>query len=340
MSLRPAATVVLGNLRYDAQLAAVSASLALLPGVNTFEATLPAGVKLTASTGDTASLELDGGEGAEAVLTGKIRRFHRRLMETVATGTDGGTELAAFRPRATYEKLSAADIIQSLASEAGVAVDAVDIDLPLPAYVAHQNRTAAEHIALLARLGGAMAIFDSQGKLQVKPLPSEPEIALLHGREIIACEVRQHSAPSARRFVIGSGPAGSPSAPNALRPSAGFLPDDAPSAGADAIRTPSPLLRTPSAARTASAAASAVAQAEASRLSAHCFLLPALRPGQVAQIQSLPEGLPDGPWLITRVEHRFDPAVGGTTLFEGRLGVSSGGFDLLGSALSAVGSLL
>jgi hypothetical protein len=57
VSLTPAASITLGNLRYTEQAVAVWATLALLPGVNHFTVTLPAGVRLEAAPDDDAVLE-------------------------------------------------------------------------------------------------------------------------------------------------------------------------------------------------------------------------------------------------------------------------------------------
>ncbi len=342
MSLAPAATIILGNLKYDSHAADVEVTLSLLPGVNRFRAALPSGAKVTAAPGDDASLELDGGEGSAAVMKGKIRTLRKSLLATEALVTDAGAELAAFRPKATYEKQSAKDVINAVAGDRKVKTATVDIELPLAAFVAHQGRTGAEHIANLATFGGAIATVDANGALNVIPRPGpQPELALLYGREIVDYQVSSQAAPQVRRIAIGSGPAGSPDAPDALRPSASALPGDAPKPGGDAIWFPSPLLRTPKAASTASSAADAQAAAAATRVRARCFLLPKLRPGVVIEVQSLPDGLKGGPWMITQVTHRLKPGLGGMTTFEGELaGASGGAMSLLDAAIAAVGSLL
>jgi hypothetical protein len=340
MSLTPSARITFGNLVYATHVSSVCVTLSMLPCVNSFKSVLPSIVEISAATGDDAVLELDGGEGAETVLTGKIRRFHRGVLETTVSGADAGADLAAIRPRATFEKQSAKQIIRALADDAGVDAGTIDLDLPLPAYVAHQRRTSAEHIADLARLAGAIATVDGDGTLQVFSAPSEPDIALLHGREIMEIVVDELPAPRARRVAIGAGPAGSADAPNALRQTIDILPGGAPESGPDAVWLPRPLLRTPAAALTASQAADVDATSSASRVHARCFLLPALRPGMVVQIQQLPDAMSGGPWLLTCVQHSLQPRFGGVTAFEGVAANAGSLLDLLGSALSAIGSLL
>ena len=340
MSLSPAASLDLGSLRYDAHLAAVVVRLVPLPGVNSAVVTLPAGVEIEAEPGDTMTLSLDGGEGAKPVLTGKVRALRRGLLGTEAIGADGGADLAAVRPAVTYRARPAGDTIRSLAGEAGVDVGTIDLDLSLAAFVAHQGRTAAEHLAELARLGGAFAAIDGGGVLRVTPrVGAQPDLALRYGREIVEVRLTDRAAPPARRFIVGGGPAGSAEAPDALRPSPTPLPDDVPAAGADAVRRSVSVLRTPAAAVAATGAAQAAQAVETGRIWARCFLLPALRPAMVVEIQALPARLTGGPWAVERVIHRLSPEVGGVTEFEG-VAAGGEGFDLLGAGLALAGSLL
>jgi hypothetical protein len=340
--LTPSATVTLGNLRYDSHASDVVAHLALLPGVNSLNAVLPADVEVSAAAGDPGSLELDGGEGTQMVLTGKVCSLRRNLLATKVSVADGGADLAGFRPCATYEKQNGRDVIRALTEESGVDVGTLDLDLPLAAYVAHQKRTAAEHVAYLARLAGATARVDGDGNLQVNPWPGgQPEAALLYGREVIDYEVRDRPGPQVHRVTVGNGPAGSVDAPDALRHTSSILPGDAPAPGAGAIWEAAPILRTPATALTASQAAEQRAAAGGSRVRARCFLLPSLRPGTVVEVQELPDGVAGGPWMLTQVTHRLRPGLGGTTTFEGvAAGASSGGLgSLLEMAASAVGGL-
>jgi len=338
MSISPAASFTLGNLKYDSHASGIQATLGILPCVNRFRVTLPAKVKLETAAGDPASLDLDGGEGSETILTGKVAWLRRGLAETQVVASDGGLDLSALRPAATYQQQSGKDVIRAMASDAGAEVGSIDLDLPLAAYVSGQRRTAAEHIAHLADLAGASASFDPDGKLLVAaPSGGSPDLALLYGREILDVHVRERAAPKVKRFRIGGGPAGSTSAPDALRYSLSALPGGADKPGPSAVWDPAPILRVPDAATGASTAADALAASLSQVLTCRCFLLPKLRPGIVIEIQELPNGLSKGPWLLTRVEHRLSAALGGTTTFEAR---SASAEDLLGALLGAIGGLL
>ena len=344
MAIQPSATITLGNLQYTEQAISVSATLTTLPAVNSFTVTLPAGVRIDALPDDDGELELNSGDadgaGADTIITGKVRSMRRALRTVEVTVGDAGAELARLRSGATFEKQSAKDVIRALASEVSVSVDSMDIDLPLATYTAHQGRTAAEHVAYLARLGGCLAYVNSAGELSVTQWPEgQAELALKYGREILEYDVREIPGSAARHMLIGQGTAGSTSAPDALRPSLSQLPDDAPAPGADAVWTPAGALRVPAAAATASAGADAIAGAYGKQVRARCFLLPKLRPGIVIEVQDLPNGLSGGSWIITRVNHRLQPGRGGVTTFEGVSGEGGGLAGLLASALSALGGL-
>lgn len=342
MSLAPSLSVTIGNLRYDTHALELRACLDWLPRGGSVTVSLPAGVRFEAVAGDDASMDLDGGEGTETIFTGKVlavRRDFRRIRVTLA---DAAADLAAYRPSQTFEKQNAGRVIRTLASDAGVTAGSIDVDIDLPAYVAHPWRTAAEHIAELARLGGAIAFIDADNRLQAPARPSgQPVSALLYGREILSYSCREIEAPNPQRYAIGFGPAGSGSAPDALRPSLDFLPSSAAAGGVGVIRYPMPVLRTPTAASDASTALQTANAARGRRLRAHCFLLPALRPGDVIEVQSLPDGLSGGPWLLTRVSHELRAGSGGRTTIEAEdADAASLLSDLLGAALSGLGGLL
>ena len=103
--------------------------------------------------------------------TGQVQSVRRTVDEIRVTGGDAGARLAAVRPATTYRNKSAADVVKALAADAGVSPGDVDIDLDLAAYVAHQGRSAAEHIADLATLGGGIAQVDGDGALNVVRRP-------------------------------------------------------------------------------------------------------------------------------------------------------------------------
>jgi len=341
MSLAPALSVTLGSLRYDTHAASASICLALLPRGNSAEIALPSSLRFEASAGDKAVVSLDGGEGAQTVLTGKVHSIHQEFEFIRVLITDT-VELAGYRPASTLEGQNAQAVVNALASDVSVSTGDITIDLDLAAYVAHPGRMATEHIAQLAEISGGIAYNDGDGSLNVKQKPSGPaNSALKYGREVIAYETRSAAPLSPQRFAMGFGRAGSGGADDALRQSVDAIPGSAVDGGAGVWRMPVPVLRVPSAATTATQALQSIAAAQAERITAHCYLLPTLRPGNVIEVQELPGGLSKGPWLITRVQHSFERG-SGTTRFWGE--TASAGPSLLGGLLSAaagaVGGLL
>ena len=211
----------MGQQRYTSQTAGLVVSLGLLPAVNSFRVILPAATPIDAGPGDPgdAAARWRGGRGNGADRQA-AHACAGRVAPTEVMGADGGADLAAVRPAATYRQQAAREVIQALASDAGVDTADIDLDLPMAAYVADQSSTAGEHIAGLSRLAGAKASMNGDGALMVGGPPSGPaDLALLYGREIIEYRMRQSEPPRASRVAIGNGPAGSADAPDALQPS-------------------------------------------------------------------------------------------------------------------------
>lgn len=339
--LTPAAQARFGNLRYGSHIASLSVDLGLLPAVNRVAAVFPPGVPVEAAAGDPAEVTMDGGDGAATVLTGTVFSVRRTVASTVVTAVDAGAALARLRPAATYEAQSVADIVAGLAALAGVTAQAVLAPTRLAVYVASQQRTGAEHVAELARLAGALAAVDAEGRVTVGPRPpGPPDAALRHGREIVAYRVEE-SAPLPAVVVVGNGTAGFVPSPDALVASPSALTAGGGDPGGDSVWQPMLALRTAAAVEGATREANAARAAPAVRLRADCWLLPALRPGQVIEVQDLPEGLAGGPWLLTSVVHALDGRAGGVTRLRAVAGGSSTSLaGLAAGALGGVGGLL
>jgi len=204
--------------------------------------------------------------------------------------------------------------------------------------VAHQDWTAAEHVAYLSRLADAVSSIDQDGALAASRWPEgDPEAALRYGREITSYRVAVGPMPRAMPTVVGYGPSGSADAPDALRHTSSVLPSSAPEPGPGAVRRPVAVLRTPGAVATAAQAARTWTSASATRVRADCFLVPSLRPGMVIEIHDLPDDLESGSWMLWRVNHQISADRGGRTSFEG---LAAGGAQGLGSLGSAAASLV
>lgn len=332
------ATATIGDLRYEQNISEAQVALALAPGIGSARIVLPRDLRVDASPGDEVEVQLRGeADEPVQVFTGTVHSARRGMAQTTVLCGDAAAALAAIRTGATFEQQSASAVIEALAREAGVSIGSVDLDLELATYVAHQGRTALEHVSTLAAWAGGVVSTNPEGAIEVRQFPSPPaDAALRYGREIAELSVM---APTRAADVVfaGSGPAGSASAPNARKLTTGIIPDGAPGPSASAIRVAAPALRTPSAASGASEAAAA--RNGVPRLAARCWLLPSLRAGSTVEIADAPAGDAQGPWIITKVRHQVGPGARGVTTFEASSLEASGG-GLLGQLLGAIGSLL
>ena len=336
--MNASASITIGNSRYEVAVNRLLVTLACLPATGSARLRVSAALELSAGVGDEATISLSHDGHEEDVLTGAVRSLRRGFETVELVIADGSAALSAFRPAVTYEAMKAAEIIESLAREAGVDVGRMDGgDQPLAFYVADQGRTAGEHIGSLAEMSGAMACFDGSGSLTVFETPAgTPDKALLYGRELLAYETSVHPTPT-QRVVLGNGVAGSVDAPDALLPSFERLPGNAAGPGKSARWISGSRFRTPDAATAATSAANLWAGMQTGQVFATCFLQPDIRPGHVLEVQQAPAGASGGPWLVTRVEHVMDMQRGAWTRFTG---VSTEGGGLLDSLISAVGGLL
>lgn len=301
------ASATVGAARFDGNISEAYVTLALAPGVGSARLVLPRDLTVDAAPGDDVEVSFSGESADTKVFTGTVHSVRRALDRTTLLCGDAATALAAARPGATYEQQSAASVIRALAEgNAG----AIDVDLDLATYVAHQGRTALEHVTVLAAWAGAVAAVNADGQLDVRPFPQPPaDTALRYGREIAELRVTQ-PATHADLVFAGSGPAGNASAADARTQTTGVVPDGADGPSATAIRVPAPALRTPNA---ASGATDAFALYNgAARLTATCWLVPELRAGATVEIADSPNDAA-GPWLVTRAEHRVGPGPRGTT---------------------------
>lgn len=336
MTLSFGVSVTLGSLRYDSHVVNLRVALGLAPRPGTATVVLPPSVRVDAAPGDEASLILHGESADVPTFGGVILRVDRSLDQTIVTIGDGLARLAAIRPGTTFEEQSVANIVSSIAAAAAIPTGALDADTELLTYVADQGRTALEHTARLAAWAGSFATSAADGAVELAPLPTGPaDRALRYGREIAGLQVRQLQ-PRPDTVWIGSGPAGSVSAPNAHLHTTSVLPDSAPAPSARTVRRPAPALRTPAAATDAIAATSTANPSR--RLNATCWLQPETRPGDLIEIADAPQPDSLGPWFVTSVVHEVGPGARGITNIEADALADGGG--LLAGLLGAIGGLL
>ena len=335
----PEISVILGNLKYDSHVAALQVSRNMLPAANQARILFPAEVAIESAPDDTAEVSLNAGDGSVAVLTGIVQSIERGPYHTVVNLTDGGHELGRYRPAATFEKQNAARIAKTLASDLNIAVGGASIDLSLPMYAAHQKRTAAEHIAYLARLSDGFALIDGKGALQIKNWSDGPaDAAIKYGRDLIDFSfIKNRSLPSL--VPIGNGPSGSVDAPEALRQDSTPLPESMPEPGQDVVWQPQLVLRTPAAVQTAQSGVSRERNQRIGDAHLVTLLRPDFEPGMTLEIQDIPSGDVGSNWVLTHLVHEVAQRSYQRTVMQAREAAGAGS-SLLGSLLSAVGGLL
>jgi hypothetical protein len=338
----PSYALQLGSQRWTEQLVALRLELERAPRVDCLSLQLPAAAPLAAALGDGATLTLDSGEQREVVFTGVITSIVRSFDAIYVRALDAGGTLARYRPATTYEQLKVSTLISSLAADAGVDVGTLDAGPDLPFYVADPSRTAWEHVARLAALGGALARVSSDNQVQsIVVDATAAELALRYGRELLSLDWNQQLSAADSWTVAGEAGAGDASAPEALRPTNDFFAGNRPDGPTLGKRWSfEPALRTVKAAATASAAIVRAARAASEAGTLRMTLQPKLRCGTVIELQDLPAGLPAGPLWIGSVQHVL--GVNGA-LTTARVYQGGDSFDpaaLLGSLASSLGGLL
>lgn len=332
------ATATIGTLKYASNLAAVRVVSSVGPGVGSSRVTVPCSLRVDAVPGDDIVIALSGEDSAEVtVFTGQVRAVTRGLALTTVDATDGSGALAAIRTGNTFEQQNASATITALARDAGVDVGTVDVDLDLPTYVAHQARTAWEHVSTLAAWGGCLATAAPDGRIEVSRLPSPPaDLALRYGREIAELTVSSVGR-SADVVFTGFGPAGNGADPGARLQTVATVPDSAPGPDAQTVRVAAPALRTPAAVDAAIRAAAACNGVSTMR--AACWLVPTLRAGTTIEVADTPDDAAKGPWLITRAVHRIGPGPSGRTDIEAMSMQPPAGSGPLAQLAGAIGGL-
>lgn len=323
-------TLALGNREFTSQVVRLRCERAVAPGVGVLRAHLPYRGDLPAAVGDDVRLDLDSGEQQETVFTGVVVALrHSRFGVEVVAG-DASWQLAQHRPGTSFEGQHAADVITALADAAGVSVGAVETGPLLPSYLADGATTGWEHVARLAAWSAATALVTADGELTVAaPDPATPTHALKWGREVLDVVGAESGAPPSAVSFASEGPGPADDKPGAFR----FTASSAAPAAPVAVRY-RPGLRADDLAADATTDWLTREAARRTPVQLQAFLLPAVAPGDVLEIQEAPYPVPL--LQVRRVQHRLDRRGGRTHI--AAWGAPSE--DLLGSLLaSALGAV-
>lgn len=337
LRLRIALTV--GSKLYDQQTIAFRLRRTQLPALDRLEMLLPAAVQFDASPGEDCSLEVDGGDGAATVFTGRLTQIRRSFTGLSLTAHNGGLQLARYRPAASFEKMTVGQVIDSLCDDAAVTV-ARRVDGPtLALYVTDGRATAAEEVARLALDAGALGAFSGAGELYVTEEGGPAgEMALRFGRELVSVDSSAMLDTYPALTVVGEG-GGSPTSPEGRWVIADFTSGSAPTPGpADRI-VPVPEVRTTDDARTAAAALRQRQSVALSPVKLRLWINPKIEPGMRLELSEMPDSLPLGECRVSQLVSTCVP--GGPMMTEvWASGQTAGASDLLGSLISAIGDLL
>ncbi|MGH6923189.1 MAG: hypothetical protein ACRED5_05410, partial [Propylenella sp.] len=149
------------------------------------------GASITVSLGDD-----------ETVLTGKVAAVAKRASSLRIEALDATAPLSTTRISAMFRDLSVADIVESLAGEAGVDTDAVDGDLTLEAYSVDTRQTLWRHLRSLATLAGADLTASAEGKLRFTvPEGDGAKRSLRFGADLIEWRTIDRDQPTAPGFA-------------------------------------------------------------------------------------------------------------------------------------------
>src|SRR5712691_5397716 len=155
--LQPGYTLNLGSQQWTKQLLCIDLKLEAAPLLDALTVHLPAAAPLSASVGDPVELTLASGEKEVKVFTGAIEGIRRGFDAICVSALNAGAELARFRPSATYEQITAGNVLRNLCGDAGVQTGNVEDGVSLVFYAADPAQTALEHIARVCAWSGAMA---------------------------------------------------------------------------------------------------------------------------------------------------------------------------------------
>lgn len=309
--LTPALTLQIGDAVYE-QATRVRLRRGLLPIVDRLEVDLPAGTQVDAAPGDDVTLELDGGEGALAVFTGRLAALHRGLRGLRACAYGPAWTLARARPAGAYEKLSVQEIVERITEGTEVSLSIRGADLTTALFVCEGRATALESIVRVCAMAGLQAAFDGEGTLQIGPDGPGDAFALRYGRELLdAVCAAWHPDPST--FVVAGEGGGAADSDQSLWIARDFFAGAGTPAGEGVRWRSEPLLRDVGDARAAADAWTAAQRRREAPVRLLTWLLPQAAPGSPVEVQDLPDHLPLPTCTIRQVIHELDPLRGGRT---------------------------
>jgi hypothetical protein len=285
----------------------------------------PSSKLASASAGSTLAIALGDAGDETDVWTGEVTGVRRAPDGIALEGLATSIALSRTFMSQTFVDVSIADVVQQLASAAGVEVDEASGDATLSAYAVDDRRSAWAHLNDLAELAGADVTVTETGALKfVAPSPASgvgglggmvEQVATLvlgggakglrYGANVLGWRATSRKAPDTASVAAYGAASESGSA------KWHWIRHDADAAGSGPARIV-PAFRTRDAAgRLADALATRAARA-VRRATVVVVGDATLRPGQTTTIADIP-GDPGGDLRLLAVEHTLDGDTGFVT---------------------------
>ena len=328
----------LGDHGYDSHVSGLRLRRAPLPVLDRLEVVFAPGVPVTAQPGAPVTLDLDGGEGATGVFTGRLTGVARSFSGTRIQAHGGAWELGRYYPSLCLEQIALGDVLARLCQDAGVDTGNLDTGPTLALYVANGKASALQEVARLAAHVGAIPIFDADGALHVTTEGGvDTELALRYGRELLDVHVTRILPDATGRTVNGEG-AGDPASQQGRWVITDFAQGSLPAPGPEARRRILPELRTMDDIRLASAAWTARNAAAERPVRLLTWLIPSLVPGARLQLADMPSSVDLTEVRVHQVVHTLSAHGAATSRVWGHELESQGPLAGVSAALGSLGA--
>lgn len=251
-----------------------------------------------------------------SVFSGFISQIQRSLknMATI-TVCNAGYLLSQMRLNESFEQQSAGDIVESLASSAGVETNSIEPGIDFPFYVVDDGKNLYQHIAELAAKSGLYAYISGDNKLNFTAPPSaEPVKSFVYGVDILAVKTARRKNRVDQVSAVGQGAAGSQGAdawdwlvkdPQSVSANAG--------SGDNTRLISDHSLRSSEAAQQAAASKTFLIKQQSNKLRITVVGAPEVLAGSRVEITDVPDDLFNGVGVVESARHRFNKQQGFVT---------------------------
>lgn len=268
-------------------------------------------------TGGIVIIELgyDGDDELTQVMTGTIRAIESGLTTIRVVGHAAAEQMLYGCIDETFENKTSGEIVTRLADEGGVPVAEAEDGITFPAYVVDGQRSLYRHALDLAGLCGFDLYLNSDGELVFKQYAGGAnQHVLAYGQHIIELNVWWTSPRFGTVEMWGESPGGSQSEEDW----AWLTKDFSALKGVAGENPPTRLieksvLRSRSAAHTASQALHTRMGREAIRGEVRLYGAPQIKLGDAIHIQDVPEAALNKVYQVRSVTHRISKLRGFTT---------------------------